>query len=87
MFWFRKERPDENLKAARSDRKIKYKLNWTKDSGVILLLALMFCSFLALGYEITPMSLYAASFLHIPTSEIGLLFTTNGALIVVVQLP
>jgi len=87
MFWFRKERPDENLQAAKSDRRIKYRLSWNKDSGIILLLALMFCSFLALGYEITPMSLYAASFLHIPTSEIGLLFTTNGALIVVAQLP
>ena len=65
----------------------KVQASWNKDSGVILLLALIFCSFLALGYEITPMSLYAASFLHIPNSEIGLLFTTNGALIVITQLP
>ena len=54
---------------------------------MILFLVLTFCAFLISAFETTPMSLYAASFLHIPTVEIGYLFATNGVVIVLLQIP
>ena len=62
-------------------------LDWKRDRNVILFLILTFCAFLTSAFETTPMSLYAASFLHIPTVEIGYLFATNGVVIVILQIP
>ncbi|PSO07753.1 hypothetical protein B9Q04_09205 [Candidatus Marsarchaeota G2 archaeon BE_D] len=39
------------------------------------------------GSLYTPLSLYSAGFIHLSNQEIGLLFTTNGLLIAVLQLP
>jgi predicted MFS family arabinose efflux permease len=92
VYWFRKGgHHDEDIineKGQDTPKNVaRYKLNWSTDSSLILLLASLFCVFLALGYEITPMSLFAANFLHIPNSLIGLLFATNGLLIVLAQMP
>ncbi len=62
-------------------------LSWTKDKSLILLLLLIFCMFLCIGYEITPMSLYVANFFSFSDAQIGYLFATNGLLIVIFQLP
>lgn len=62
-------------------------LRWSTDRHVIIFLLLTMCAFLALGYEITPLSLYVARFLKFSNTEIGYLFATNGAVIVILQLP
>lgn len=91
VYWFRSHKQLEEQLLLEKKRslaiKTKYRLHWSTDTNVILLLASLFCAFLALGYEITPMSLFAANFLKIPDSLLGLLFATNGLLIVVSQLP
>ncbi|MDG6907470.1 MAG: MFS transporter [Nitrososphaerota archaeon] len=62
-------------------------LQWSEDRSVIVFLLLTMCAFVALGYEITPLSLYVAKFLSFSNTEIGYLFATNGAVIVILQLP
>lgn len=85
-YWFRKRTP-ESMQSERVPDSKSFKLSWTADKNLILLLVLLACVFFALGYEVTPMSLFAANFLNIPDSLLGLLFTTNGLVIVFVQLP
>jgi predicted MFS family arabinose efflux permease len=62
-------------------------LGWKEDRSIILFLVLTFLLTVANGYEITPLSLYVAGFLHFSNSLIGFLFATNGALIAALQLP
>jgi predicted MFS family arabinose efflux permease len=62
-------------------------LSWKKDQNLIVLLGLILCMFICIGYEITPMSLYVASVLSFTNTLIGYLFATNGILIVILQLP
>ncbi len=62
-------------------------LSWKEDRSVILFLLLVFGSFFAIGYEIQPMSIYVSDFLGFSNSQIGYLFTTNGLVIVILQLP
>ncbi|MCL5067402.1 MAG: MFS transporter [Thaumarchaeota archaeon] len=62
-------------------------LMWPEEKNFVLFLLLTMFAFIALGYEITPLSLYAAGFLGFSNSEIGYLFATNGAVIVTLQLP
>ena len=85
-YWFRRKIP-ESMQNYRPQKSKKFRLSWTADKNLILLLVLIACIFYALGYEVTPMSLFAANFLNIPDSLLGLLFTTNGLVIVFVQLP
>jgi len=58
-----------------------------RDRNVIVLLILAFLSFLVSGFDIQPMSLYSATFLHIPNDQIGYLFSTNGLGVVLLQFP
>lgn len=85
-YWFHRSVVNIPQKRSRGS-KAKFKLSWTKDGNLILLLVLLSCVFFGLGYEVTPMSLFAANFLNISDSLLGLLFTTNGIVIVLVQLP
>jgi predicted MFS family arabinose efflux permease len=62
-------------------------LNWKNDQNLILLLGLILCMFICIGYEITPMSLYIASIPGFSNTLIGYLFATNGLTIVILQLP
>lgn len=62
-------------------------LNWSRDRTVILLLALAFVSFLVSGFDIQPLSLYSATFLHISNAQIGYLFSINGLGVVLLQFP
>ncbi|HZW56886.1 MAG TPA: MFS transporter [Nitrososphaerales archaeon] len=62
-------------------------LSWKRDRTLLLFLLLTMGSFLVVGYEITPLSLYVAGFLHFSNEQIGYLFATNGLVIVVLQLP
>jgi predicted MFS family arabinose efflux permease len=62
-------------------------LSLREDAALLLLLALLFCLFLCIGYEITPLSLYVADVFHFSDRLIGYLFATNGILIVLFQLP
>ncbi|MGI0078674.1 MAG: MFS transporter [Nitrososphaerales archaeon] len=62
-------------------------LSWKQDRNVITFLILTFVLTVANGYEITPLSLYVAGFLNFSNGLIGLLFATNGAVIVLLQLP
>ena len=62
-------------------------LRWGEDRSLILFLVLTLCAYLAIGYEIAPVSLYVQSFLSFTPEEIGYLFATNGAVIVLLQLP
>jgi MFS family permease len=62
-------------------------LKWSMDRSLILLLLLVFCMYLCIGYEITPMSLYVANIFSFSDAQLGYLFATNGLLIVIFQLP
>lgn len=84
-YWFHNN--DAGIVPRHQDRKAKFRLRWVEDKNLILLLILLSCIFFALGYEVTPLSLFAANFLSIRDSLLGLLFTTNGLVIVFVQLP
>lgn len=86
-YWFRKNPPEHTQSERNKQPKAKFRLSWVADGNLILLLILLACSFFALGYEITPLSLFAANFLNIPDSLLGLLFTTNGLVIVFTQIP
>ncbi|MDG6954754.1 MAG: MFS transporter [Nitrososphaerota archaeon] len=62
-------------------------LSWKEDRNIIGFLLLAAGLFFAVGYEIQPMALYVAYFLHFTNTEIGYLFATNGGVIVLLQLP
>jgi len=62
-------------------------LHWRRDRNLILFLFLTLCGYVAIGYEIAPISVYVQSFLNFSPEEIGYLFATNGAVIVLLQLP
>ena len=62
-------------------------LSWGRDRSLILFLFLTLCGYLAIGYEIAPISLYVQNFLDFTPEEIGYLFATNGIVIVILQLP
>ena len=70
-----------------SRARVRRSLKWVEDKYIILFLALIFCLYLSVGYEITPLSLYAARFLSLSPDLIGYLFATNGIVIVILQLP
>jgi predicted MFS family arabinose efflux permease len=50
-------------------------------------MAVVFIAFTANGSVYTPLSLYSAKYLSLNNQEIGLLFTTNGLLIALLQIP
>jgi len=58
-----------------------------KGANHLSLFVVVFLSFFVNGYTYTTLSLYAASYVHLTNSQIGLLFTTNGLEIVLLQLP
>jgi len=62
-------------------------LRWDGDRNLILFLLLVVCGYVAIGYEIVPISVYVQSFLNFSPEEIGYLFATNGLVIVLLQLP
>jgi predicted MFS family arabinose efflux permease len=62
-------------------------LRWSTDRNLILFLLLTLCGYLAIGYEIAPISVYVQKFLDFSPEEIGYIFATNGIVIVVLQLP
>jgi len=62
-------------------------LDLKRDRKVILLLGVAFVGFLVSGYDIQPLSLYAATFLRMPNDRIGYLFATNGLGVVLLQIP
>jgi MFS family permease len=62
-------------------------LHWSTDRNLILFLLLTLCGYLAIGYEIAPISVYVQKFLEFSPEEIGYIFATNGIVIVVLQLP
>jgi len=68
-------------------KKVKTMLSWREDRNLIVFLALTLAAFTLIGFETTPLSLYVAGFLRFSNEEIGLLFATNGIVIVILQLP
>ncbi|HUI22970.1 MAG TPA: MFS transporter [Nitrososphaerales archaeon] len=62
-------------------------LRWSTDKNLILFLMVVVAGYLAIGYEIVPISLYVQKFLSFSSEEIGFLFATNGLVIVLLQLP
>lgn len=50
-------------------------------------MAVVFVAFTANGSMYTPLSLYSAKYLSLNNQEIGLLFTTNGLMIAMLQIP
>jgi len=62
-------------------------LRWGADRNLILFLLLTLGGFVAIGYEIAPISVYVQTFLSFSPEEIGYLFATNGLVIVLLQLP
>jgi MFS family permease len=62
-------------------------LRWGADRNLILFLVLVVCGYLAIGYEIVPISVYVQNFLSFSNEQIGYLFATNGLVIVLLQLP
>ena len=53
----------------------------------MIFLFLVIGGYLAIGYEIVPISVYVQKFLSFSLEEIGYLFATNGLVIVLLQLP
>jgi len=62
-------------------------LHWSADRNLILFVLLTLGGYIAIGYEIAPISVYVQSFLSFSPEEIGYLFATNGLVIVILQLP
>ena len=62
-------------------------LSWGKDKNLIIFLFLVLGGYLAIGYEIVPISVYVQKFLSFSSEQIGYLFATNGLVIVLLQLP
>jgi len=62
-------------------------LRWKTDRNLILFLLLVVCGYLAIGYEIVPISVYVQQILNFSNEQIGYLFATNGLVIVLLQLP
>jgi MFS family permease len=62
-------------------------LDWRSDRNLILFLLLTVCGYIAIGYEIVPISVYVQNFLNFSPEQIGYLFATNGVVIVLLQLP
>ena len=62
-------------------------LRWKTDRNLILFLLLVVCGYLAIGYEIVPISVYVQQILSFSNEQIGYLFATNGLVIVLLQLP
>ena len=62
-------------------------LRWGSDRNLVLFLLLVVAGYMAIGYEIVPISLYVEKFLSFSSEQIGFLFATNGLVIVLLQLP
>jgi predicted MFS family arabinose efflux permease len=62
-------------------------LHWRTDRNLILFLLLTVCGYVAIGYEIVPISVYVQDFLNFTPEQIGYLFATNGLVIVLLQMP
>jgi len=62
-------------------------LRWGKDRNLLLFLLLVIGGYVAIGYEIVPISLYVQKILSFSSEQIGYLFATNGLVIVLLQLP
>jgi MFS family permease len=78
-------RPNSELHI--TEKTVNKWLSWKNDQSLILFLLLVMCSFIAVGYEITPLSVYVAGFLNFSSEQIGYLFATNGLVIVILQIP
>ena len=62
-------------------------LSWGRDKNLLIFLFLVIGGYLAIGYEIVPISVYVQKFLSFSSEQIGYLFATNGLVIVLLQLP
>ena len=62
-------------------------LSWRRDRNLVIFLFLVMGGYLAIGYEIVPISVYVQNFLDFSSEQIGYLFATNGLVIVLLQLP
>jgi len=62
-------------------------LSWEKDRNLVIFLFLVLGGYVAIGYEIVPISVYVSKFLSFSSEQIGYLFATNGLVIVLLQLP
>ena len=62
-------------------------LSWRTDRNLMIFLFLVIGGYLAIGYEIVPISVYVQKFLSFSSEQIGYLFATNGIVIVLLQLP
>jgi len=62
-------------------------LIWEKDRNLMIFLFLVIGGYLAIGYEIVPISVYVQKFFTFSSEQIGYLFATNGLVIVLLQLP
>jgi len=62
-------------------------LNWERDKNLVIFLFLVIGGYLAIGYEIVPISVYVSKFFNFSSEQIGYLFATNGLVIVLLQLP
>ena len=62
-------------------------LHWESDRNLVLFLLLVVGGYLAIGYEIVPISVYVQDFFKFSSEQIGYLFATNGIVIVLLQLP
>jgi MFS family permease len=62
-------------------------LSWRNDRNLIFFMLLVMGGYLAIGYEIVPISVYVQKFLSFSSEQIGYLFATNGLVIVLLQLP
>ncbi len=62
-------------------------LHWESDRNLIIFLLLVVGGYLAIGYEIVPISVYVQNFFSFSSEQIGYLFATNGIVIVLLQLP
>ena len=57
------------------------------ERGLFPFFVLIFFSWMAIGYQAVPLSVYEAQFLTLSNIGIGLVLTTNGLLITILQMP
>lgn len=81
--WKIKTNPRYGLRATGNSSGFSLKL----EKGLLAFFTLVMISWLSIGYQAIPLSVYEAKFLSLTSLQIGIVLTTNGLLITVLQMP
>jgi len=85
--WMSLTKSDCISEPVKLERRQSYWLKWKTDKIIIMFLVLVFFLSYSNGYQNTPLSLFAANFVHLDTASIGYIYATNGLTVVLLQFP